>query len=600
MAYKNLRQFMDTLEAKGQLVKVAAEVDRELEITEIADRVSKGYGPALLFEHVRGCEFPLLINAMGTYERMALGLGVADLDEAGRSIGDWLDLTTYLGLWGKIKKLPKLPRFATVFPQKIPLGACQEVVEMAPDLDKLPILKCWPKDGGRFMTLPLVITKDPDTGMQNTGMYRMQQFDKTTTGMHWHLHKDGREIYEAYRLRGGKMPVSVAFGCDPAITYAATAPLPKMIDEMMFAGYLRKFPVTLVKSKTNDIYVPSEAEIVLEGYVDVDAPLKLEGPFGDHTGYYSLADFYPVFHVTCITHKKNAVFPATIVGKPPMEDCYLGKATERIFLPLIRMTTPEILDYNFPLEGVFHNCVIVSIKKRFPGHAYKVMNALWGAGQMMYTKMIVVVDADVNPHHIENVLEATMAHVRIDKDLFVTPGPLDALDHASATPHFGHRLGIDVTTKWEAEGGTLEVAHKGPRDLSKVPGLSDAVRFHVWEFGGKAILVAALRKEKATDVRDFIKGALASGYFKIVVAVDVQVDPKEASVVSWKVFNNIDAARDLLYHEGAFGIDATKKLPLEGHMRPWPDDIEMSPEIKALVTRRWAEYGIEVTYPESP
>jgi len=598
MAYKNLQQFMDTLKERGELATVTAEVDRELEITEIADRISKGYGPALLFENVKGCDFPLLINAMGTYERMALALGVKDLDEAGHSIGDWLDLTTYLGLWGKIKKLPKLPRFATVFPQKVPKGACQDVVDMEPDLDKLPILKCWPDDGGRFMTLPLVMTKDPHTGVQNTGMYRMQQFDKRTTGMHWHLHKDGREIYEAYREIGGKMPVSVAFGCDPAITYAATAPLPKMIDEMMFAGYLRKFPVLMVKSKTNDIYVPAEAEIVLEGYVDVNEPLRLEGPFGDHTGYYSLADHYPVFHVTCITHKKDAVFPATIVGKPPMEDCYLGKATERIFLPLIRMTTPEILDYNFPLEGVFHNCVIVSIKKRFPGHAYKAMNALWGAGQMMYTKMIVIVDADVNPHHIPAVMEAVLKNTRLPRDLFVTPGPLDALDHASDTPHFGNRIGIDATKKWEAEGETLHTEAL-PLDLSKIPGLG-SVRFHVYGFNHGNVLVAAIPKDKPQAVQAFLQTAMDSSQFKGVMVVDASVDPKDASVVCWKLFNNIDAARDIIMRNGTIGIDATKKTPDEGHLRPWPNDIEMSRHIKDLVTRRWTEYGIQGDYPENP
>jgi len=594
MAYKNLRHFMDVLQQRGELAIVKAEVDRELEITEITDRVSKAYGPALLFENVKGCQFPLLINAFGTYERMALSLGANTLDEVGDSIGDWLDMANYLGLANKFKMLPKLPRFVGVFPQKILKGACQEVVNMNPDLDLLPILKCWPKDGGRFMTLPLVMTKDPKTGVQNTGMYRMQQFDKTSTGMHWHLHKDGREIYENYREIGGKMPVSVAFGCDPAITYAATAPLPKMIDEMMFAGYLRKFPVMLVKSKTNDIYVPAEAEIVLEGYVDLDEPLKKEGPFGDHTGYYSLEDFYPVFHVACITHKKNAVFPATIVGKPPMEDCYLGKATERIFLPLIKMTTPEIINYNFPLEGVFHNCVIVSIKKRFPGHAYKVMNALWGAGQMMYTKMIVVVEDATDPYNINAVIEDVLAHSRIPRDLFVAPGPLDALDHASDVPHFGNRLGIDATKKWEAEGVDEEVSKKEFLNLGQLPSIRAS---RLWEFESGAVFVASIHKEKPFQAKELLEEVLGQSqgsFLKVALIVDKDVDPSDASFVSWKLFNNIDAGRDLVYMGESIGIDATRTWPEEGHRRPWPDDISMSQSIIDLVARRWEEYGIDL------
>jgi 4-hydroxy-3-polyprenylbenzoate decarboxylase len=355
------------------------------------------------------------------------------------------------------------------------------VIEEDPDLSTLPVLKCWPGDAGRFITLPLVITKDPETHIQNMGMYRLQVYDKNTTGMHWHLHKDGREIYDKYKKIGGRMPVSVALGCDPAITYSATAPLPKMIDEMMFAGYLRKAPVKLVKSITNDLYVPADAEFIIEGYVDVNEDLKLEGPFGDHTGYYSLADYYPVFHVTCITHKKNAVYPTTIVGKPPMEDCYMGKATERIFLPLLKMQHPEIIDFNFPLEGVFHNCVIVSIKKRFPGHAKKVMNSLWGMGQMMYTKMIIVVDENVSPQDLSTVAWKVFNNIDAKRDVVISEGPLDALDHASNLPHYGHRMGIDATKKW----------------------------------------------------------------------------------------------------------------PSEGHDREWPDDIEMTEEIKELVSRRWAEYGIE-------
>lgn len=482
MAYKDLQDFMKTLEEKNLLCKIQTQVDPELEITEIADRISKSFGPALLFENVKGSPYPLLINAMGTYERMNLALGVNNVDDIGKDIGDFIDMSKYLGLMNKFKSLPKLARMASVFPIKLPTrGACQEVIEENPDLSTLPVLKCWPGDAGRFITLPLVITMDPETGIQNMGMYRLQVYDKNTTGMHWHLHKDGREIYEKYKKLEGKMPVSVALGCDPAITYAATAPLPKMIDEMMFAGFLRKLPVKLVKSIKSDIYVPANAEFIIEGYVDVTEPLKLEGPFGDHTGYYSLADYYPVFHVTCITHKKNPVYPTTIVGKPPMEDCYLGKATERIFLPLLKMQYPEIIDINFPLEGVFHNCVIVSIKKRYPGHGKKIMNSLWGIGQMMYTKMIIVVDEHVSPQDLSTVAWKVFNNIDAKEDVVLSQGPLDALDHASNLPHYGYRMGIDATKKWASEG----------------------------------------------------------------------------------------------------------------HTRPWPDDIEMTSEVKAMVDRRWKEYGVE-------
>ena len=457
MSFKDLQTFIKELEKKGELVRIKAEVDPELEITEITDRVSKNYGPALLFENVKGSKYPVLINAMGTYERMAMALGVEKINDIGDGIAEFIDMSNYLGLMNKFKSLPKLSRMASVFPIKLPTrGACQEVVNHDPDLNELPILKCWPEDGGKFITLPLVTTIDPETGIQNMGMYRMQVYDKNTTGMHWHWHKDGREIYEQYRKLGGKMPISVVLGCDPAITYAATAPLPKMIDEMMLAGYLRKFPINMVKSITNDIYVPADAEFVIEGYVDVNEELRREGPFGDHTGYYSLADDYPVFHVTCITHKKNPVYPTTVVGKPPMEDCYMGKATERIFLPLLKMLNPEIVDINFPLEGVFHSCVIISIKKKYPGHAKKIMNSVWGMGQMMYTKMVIVVDENIDPQDVSTVAWKVFNNIDAKRDLVISEGPLDALDHSSSMPFYGSRIGIDATKKWPTEGHNRE------------------------------------------------------------------------------------------------------------------------------------------------
>lgn len=480
MAYKDLQAFITKLENEGQLKRITTEVDADLEITEITDRVSKEYGPALLFENVKGSKYPVLINSMGTYERMAMALGVESLDDIGNDIEEFMDMANYMGLMNKFKSLPRLSRMATVFPVKLPTkGACQEVINHDPDLNEIPVLKCWPKDGGKFITLPLVMTKDPETGIQNMGMYRMQIFDKNTTGMHWHWHKDGREIYEQYKKIGGKMPISVVLGCDPAITYAATAPLPKMIDEMMFAGFLRKAPIKMVKSITNDIYVPDSAEFVIEGYVDVNEELKWEGPFGDHTGYYSLADWYPVFHVTCITHKKNPVYPTTIVGKPPMEDCYMGKATERIFLPLLKMMNPEIVDINFPLEGVFHSCVIVSIKKRFPGHARKIMNSLWGMGQMMYTKMIIVVDEEVDVQDVSVVAWKAFNNIDAKRDLVINEGPLDALDHASDTAFLGSRVGLDATRKWKEEGHSRE----WPEDIEMSDDVKELVSKRWSEYG---------------------------------------------------------------------------------------------------------------------
>lgn len=449
MAYKDLRHFIKTLEDKKLLKRIKTEVDSELEITEIADRVTKLGGPALLFEHVKGSDYPLLINTFGSYERMNLALGVKSLDEIAENISCLLDVTNYTGLVNKIRSAPKLLRLSMLFPRKILSAACHEVIEQ-PDLNRLPILKCWPKDGGRFITLPLVITKDPETGIQNMGMYRLQVYDSKTTGMHWHMHKDGQEIFCKYKSKG-RMPVSVALGCDPAVIYAATAPVPKFIDEMLFAGFLRGTPVETVRCITNDIYVPANAEFILEGYVDT-SEMREEGPFGDHTGYYSLKGQYPVFHIEMITRRKHPIYPATIVGRPPMEDCFFGKATERIFLPLIKMQCPEIKDMNFPIEGVFHNCVVVSIKKSYPGQARKVMNCLWGMGQMMYTKMIVVVDENVDPHDLSVVAWKVFNNIDAKRDLVINEGPLDVLDHASPKPCYGNKLGIDATKKWPSEG----------------------------------------------------------------------------------------------------------------------------------------------------
>ena len=572
MTYKDLPKFLDALEKKDLLINIDAWVDPVLEITEIADRVSKQYGKALKFNRVKGSAYPLVINTMGTYERLNLGLGVQSLDEIAAQIEDYMNLSAYVTLKGKIMAIPKLAPLPFIFPRKIQHAPCQEVIE-EPNLGTLPIIQCWPQDGGKYITLPLVFTKDPDTGQQNVGMYRLQVYDDRTTGMHWHLHKDGREIYEKYRKLGLKMPVSVALGCDPATVYAATAPLPKMIDEMIFAGYLKKRPIELVKCVTNDLYVPAHAEFILEGYVDLDE-LRLEGPFGDHTGYYSLSDLYPVFHLEKMTRKKNPVYPTTIVGKPPMEDCYLGKATERIFLPLIKIQCPELVDMDFPLEGVFHNCAIVAIKKAFPLHGNKMLYALWGLGQMMYTKMIILVDEKVDVHDYAAVVSAIAQNVTKAQHLILSEGPLDALDHASNRAFQGFRLGIDATTKYAEEASGVSA-----------------------DYNFKQVILP-FSKQQGIPTRDYL-ASIAEDETKPnwLILIDDWINPEALSTVAWKIFNNIDPKRDMLIYprtDGTLfvGIDATKKGPADGLMRPWPDDIAMSPEIKARVDERWAEYGI--------
>ncbi len=452
MAFKDLGEFIDLLERKGQLIRVKAEVDPVLEMTEIADRTMKAGGPALLFERPKGYDIPVLINAFGSYERISWALGAKNLDDVAERVKDLIPADVPTNLWDKVKDIMKLKDLAGVFPKAVKKAPCQEIVETeSASLESLPVMKCWPQDGGRFITLPLVITKDPESGRQNVGMYRMQVYDGRTTGMHWHLHHDGAENFRAHKRRGQRMEMAIALGGDPATIYAATAPLPHMIGELLFAGFLRGEPVEVVKAKTVNLMVPAHAEIVLEGYVDLNE-LRREGPFGDHTGYYSLAEDFPVFHLTAITRKKNPIYPSTIVGKPPMEDCFMGKATERIFLPLLRTQLPEIVDINMPLEGVFHNCVYVSIKKSYPGHAFKVMHGLWGLGQMMLAKLIVVVDEGVDVQNQSEVLWKVFNNVDWSRDVLITKGPLDVLDHSSAESRFGSKMGVDATKKWPEEG----------------------------------------------------------------------------------------------------------------------------------------------------
>jgi 4-hydroxy-3-polyprenylbenzoate decarboxylase len=447
MAFADLREFVARLEQAGRLQRIAVPVSRDLEITEIVDRVSKSPGPAnvaLLFERVEGADMPVLVNAFGAEDRMALALGVGRLDEVGERVAKLLDARLPGTFAERLRKLGTLIDVVRAGPRRVDAAPCQEIVETAaPSLAGLPILTCWPGDGGRYITLPAVFTRDPRTGARNVGMYRLQVFDDRTLGMHWQTHKGGAEHQHRAISR---MPVAIALGGDPAMIYAASAPLPPGIDEVVFAGWLRGAGVEMVRCRTNDLEVPAQAEIVLEGWVD-PREQRLEGPFGDHTGYYSLARDYPVFHLTAVTRRARPIYPTTIVGRPPQEDYWLGKATERIFLPIMRLMLPEIVDVNMPAEGVFHNLVIVSIHKRYPGHARKVMQALWGMGLMMLAKTIVVVSAHVNVHDLSEVAWRATGNIDPRRDLVILEGPMDDLDHAALRHRFGGKLGVDATEK---------------------------------------------------------------------------------------------------------------------------------------------------------
>lgn len=457
MAYRDLREFLARLEKNNQLKRITAPVSQDLEITEIANRVMKGpreQNVALLFENVRGQTMPVVIGLFGTEQRMAWALGVERLEDLNTKLAEFISLDMPRGLFDKARRgWEVLNALRATEPRYVSRGACQEVVMDPPNLNALPILKCWPLDAGRYITLPSVFSRDPKTGKRNVGMYRLQVFDEQTLGMHWQRHKGGAEHQRvAQDIGAEKIPVAVSLGGDPAIIWAGSAPLPPDIDEMMLAGWLRGKSVELVKCLTQPIEVPADAEIVIEGYVD-PREQRLEGPFGDHTGYYSNADYYPVMHVTAITHRRDAIYPATIVGKPPMEDAWMGKATERLFLPLIKLFQSEVVDINLPIEGAFHNLAIVSIKKRYPGQPRKVMYGLWGMGLMMLTKTIIVVDDDVNVHDLSQVAFEVLANYDPMRDVVIVSGPADDLDHASLEKNFGGKMGIDATRKTERDPG---------------------------------------------------------------------------------------------------------------------------------------------------
>ena len=462
MTADTLREFVAQIEQAGELVRVDRPVRVDKEITEVADRCMKsaGGGPALLFERPvlddgTVGEIPVAINLFGSLRRMSLALGADDLDQIGRRIEELVKFKVPEGWREKLAMLPKLGEIARYPPRTVSGHApCQEVVQRDGDVDlsRLPITTCWPEDGGPYITLPQVVTRDPKTGTRNVGMYRAQVLERDLIAMHWQRHKVGAAHWREMAARGETMPVAIVLGGDPPSIYAASAPLPPHLDEYVFAGFLRRKPVALTKAVTNELLVPAEADLVIEGYIDPSEPLVLEGPFGDHTGFYSLADHYPAVHVTAVTLRKDAIYPTTIVGRPPMEDFFLGHATERIFLPLLRLTVPEIVDYHMPTYGIFHNLVFVSIDKQFPGQAYKVMNALWGMGLMSLAKMIVIVDKDVNVRDPEEAWWVALNHIDPKRDIRFTMGPIDVLDHSSRAFTYGSKMGIDATVKWKEEG----------------------------------------------------------------------------------------------------------------------------------------------------
>ena len=601
MTYKSLKEFITRLESEGELVRITEPVSPILEIAEITDRVSKSPegGKALLFENVEGSAMPVLINAFGSWRRIRMALGVSSLENIAREIERYLKIAPPATLIDKAKLLPMLLQAAKFPPKIVPAkqASCQEVVITGDqvDLDRIPILQCWPNDAGRFITYPIVINRNLDQSIRNVGLYRMQVFDKQTTAMHWHIHKDGAHFFHEYQKANKRMEVAVALGADPATCYAASAPLPYGIDEFLLAGFIRKKPVPLVKCKTIDLEVPAHAEIVLEGYID-PAEMWLEGPFGDHTGYYSQDGDYPVFHVTAITHRKNPVYLTTIVGIPPQEDFYLGKATERIFLPLLRTQLPEIVDMNMPLEGVFHNCVIVSIEKRYPMQARRIMTTLWGMGQMSFVKTIIAVDAEVDVQNEAEILKLLLNEVDLEQDLFFSEGILDVLNHASDQALYGSKLGIDATRK---------IAGEPPRKIlqnkTQPPGseLAEQVQKKFTEVRNsrvinvsqrRPIVLVALNKTGPGQGTKFIRNFLNDEAFQstaVLLVLEAHVDLKNTSQVLWKLFNNLDPKRDIQIADQRIGIDVTRKLPEEGYRQNWPDEIVMSDEIIQKVDQKW-------------
>ena len=615
MSYKNLSQFISLLESSGELVRIKEFVSPKLEITEITDRISKQNGPALLFENT-GTEFPVLINAMGSEKRICMALGVNHLDDIGRDIDRILKvfLAPKEGFMDKVRTLPMLQELASWMPKRRKRrGERQEVVMESPDLTKLPVLTCWPADGGPFITLPCVHTISPQSPVgsgqsprhhgttappsRNLGMYRMQLFGPDLTGMHWHLHKGSAHHYLKYKKLGMRMPVSVTLGGDPVYTYVATAPLPENLDEYLLAGFLRKRKVEMVRCLTNDLEVPADVDFVIEGYVDPAEELILEGPFGDHTGFYSLADLFPKFHVTCITHRKGAVYPATIVGIPPQEDGSIGKATERIFIKPLKMSVvPELTDMHMPVEGVFHNIVLTSMEKSYPGQAEKVMNALWGAGQMMFNKILIVTDPDVDLTDYREVARAISDNTDPLNNILFSRGPLDILDHSSTQYATGSKMGIDATKK--DAGCRMQDPGSRIQNLgSGIVAVNDSLLKD-----GIGILVISYKKNQPGHAKKLAGELVEAGLPEtvgFVVLVDEEVDPFDLPTVVWLGANNIDPMRDCFFPEkdgerrSTLFIDATRKsLKFDNFQREWPNVIVMDDETIRQVDAKWPSLGL--------
>lgn len=615
MAYKNLRHFIETLEQAGELVRIKTYVDPKLEIAEITDRISKSPdgGKALLFENT-GTDFPVLINSMGSYRRMCLALGVRELDDIAGEIEALFKMLSKPkeSILDKLSMLPKLGQFASWMPKVTGgKGACQEVVMTNPDLTKLPVLTCWPKDGGPFITLPVIHTKDPLTGTRNVGMYRMQVFEKDMTGMHWHKHKVSAKHFSEYKKLNKKMPVAVVLGGDPVYTYSATAPLPENVDEYMLAGFLRKKKVELVKCITQpEIEVPADADFVIEGYVDPAEDLIWEGPFGDHTGYYSLADWYPRFHVTAITHRKDAVYPSTIVGIPPQEDAWIGKATERIFLAPIKMTlVPEIVDMEMPVEGVFHNLVISQIRKDYPGQAQKVMNAMWGAGQMMFNKILVVTDDGVKINNYLQLAQYVFKNLNPATDIYLSQGPMDVLDHSCSKMGFGGKMCIDGTRKYEEELDTVFQSVSSPATLDTAAIMQQfpeikGINARLLQQDISCILVA-VEKNRPFHIRELNEQLYtlpAVAGVKMILYVEHTVDVNDLASALWRFCNNLDPKRDSFVvrqptsegkYLGGIGMDGTlKNKVLDNFERDWPNIIVAADNTIKKVDEKWSALGL--------
>lgn len=589
MAFSDIQSFLRLLEERGELIRVREPVSRELEITEIADRLVKAGGPAVLFEQVKDSPFPVAIGLLGTRERVSLSLGVNDLDDLAVKVRALIDLKGGGGLMGLMGNIPKLGDAMNLPPLRVKTAPVQEVVWRGDEIDlsQIPVLKCWPLDGGPFVTLPLVITKDPETGERNMGMYRMQVLGKNTTGMHWQRHKTGAKHLEKAGRLGQKLEVAVAIGGDPALIYAATAPLPPIpgLDEFALAGYLRGARYPVVRGLTVDLEVPANAEFILEGYVDPEEEWIEEGPFGDHTGFYTLPDLYPRFHVTAVTMRKHPVYPATIVGRPPMEDAYLIEASERLFLPAAQLILPEIVDYHMPPAGVAHNLVVVSIKKSYPGQAYKVAHGLLGLGQMMFAKVVIVVDEDVKVTDMDAVWEA-VAGVNPLSQILKTRGPIDVLDHSSRTWSYGGKLIIDATTQHPEERAapTLNKPEMPRVSLEALSGVQSSA------IGG-GYMAVSLHKTWAHQGRA-VGSALAGASVRHLLICDEETDVNDKADVWWTILNNIDPERDCWQVGNTFVWDGSRKIPAEGFTRPWPPKISMDEGVKRRVDALWHLWGL--------